>query len=86
MAPTVRPVVAFLMAMVWALLVVLAIGTYSGRNSQDVQQDCVRMAWRVANRNHSILDSAAFRRTEHQAFETCMTDPDGFGRMVGRGP
>jgi hypothetical protein len=85
MAMNMKPVFAFLMALVWALGIVVVLGMYAGTDERGIQRDCASLAWRVANRNHSILDSTAFQHTERQAYATCINDPEGFGRLVRRG-
>jgi hypothetical protein len=85
MNPLMKSVVAFLGALVLGTGLAVVMGAYAGAGTQGIQRECASLAWRVANRNHSILDSAAFRRTESQAYETCMIDPESFNRLVRRG-
>jgi hypothetical protein len=85
MNPHVKSLAAFVGALVLGTGLAVAIGAYAGADAKGIQQECASLAWRVANRNHSILDNAAFRQTESQAYRTCIADPESFNRMVRRG-
>jgi len=86
MNPLMKSLVAFCGALLVGTGLAAVMGAYAGAGAKGIQQECASLAWRVANRNHSILDSAAFRQTESQAYRTCIHDPDGFSRLVRRGP
>jgi hypothetical protein len=85
MNPLMKSLVAFCGALLAGIVLAAMMGAYAGSGSNGVQQECASLAWRVANRNHSILDSAAFRQTESQAYLTCIRDPGGFDRLVRKG-
>lgn len=80
-----KSLVAFLGAIALGTGLAVAVGVYVGGGDKGIEQECRNLAWKVANRNHSILDSAAFRATESQAYRTCISDPESFGRLVRRG-
>lgn len=82
MNPLMKSLVAFCGALLVGTVLAAMMGAYAGKGTQ---QECASLAWRVANRNHSILDSAAFRQTESQAYLTCLRDPDGFSRLIRSG-
>jgi hypothetical protein len=82
MSPHLKSLVAFGGAIVLGTGLAVAVGVYAGGGAMGIEQECASLAWRVANRNHSILDSAAFRRTERQAYRTCIGDPESFIRLV----
>jgi len=85
MQPLKRPLMAFAGALLAGTALAAMIGAYAGSAAPDSVQQCGALAWRVANRNHSILDSTGFRRTESEAYQTCLRDPAAFVRMMRRG-
>lgn len=84
MSPNSKTIGSFVMAFAWATGLVFAIDHYSGHDKA-TERECSTLAWRIANRSHSILESDAFRRTQGQAFRTCVADPEAFRRLVSRG-
>lgn len=85
MGTNMKAIGSVVVAFVWATGLVFAIGRYSEDGSTATERECADLAWRVANRSHSILESEAFRQTQGQAFRTCLSDPSAFRHMVRRG-
>jgi len=85
MKPLARSLATAATALAAGTALAVAIGSYAAPGAEAVAQQCAAQAWRVANRNHSILESAVFRRTERQAYRSCLRDPAAFDRLIRQG-